>query len=85
MKKKKDSPIHITADDRERMNQVIQTLMKMKGVTVQIKHLSIGDYCADNRLIFERKSLRDFAASLIDGRLFSQMIRLATRGDRIRR
>jgi len=74
---KQDKPIHIIADDRERKSEVIQSLMMMKGITVQIKRLSIGDYWADNRLVFERKTLKDFAASLIDGRLFNQMIRLA--------
>ena len=74
---KNDKPIHIIADDRERKSGVIQSLMMMKGITVQIKRLSIGDYHADNRLVFERKTLKDFASSLIDGRLFNQMIRLA--------
>ena len=74
---KHEKPIHIIADDRERKSEVIQSLMMMKGITVQIKRLSTGDYCADNRLVFERKTLKDFAASLIDGRLFNQMIRLA--------
>ncbi len=74
---KNDKPIHIIADDREPKSKVIRSLMMMKGITVQIKRLSIGDYCADNRLVFERKTLKDFASSLIDGRLFKQMIRLA--------
>ena len=37
----------------------------------------MGDYQIDNRLIVERKSLKDFAISIIDGRLFKQMVRLA--------
>ena len=37
----------------------------------------MGDYQIDNRLIVERKTLKDFAISIIDGRLFKQMIRLA--------
>ena len=74
---KNDKPLHIIADDRERKSEVIQSLMMMKGITVQIKRLSIGDYRADNRLVFERKTLKDFASSLIDGRLFNQMLRLA--------
>jgi ERCC4-type nuclease len=74
---KNDKPIHIIADDRERKSEVIESLLLMKGITVQIKRLSIGDYSVHNRLVFERKTLKDFASSLIDGRLFNQMIRLA--------
>ena len=73
-----DTPIHIIADDRERKSDVIQSLMDMEDVTISINRLSIGDYCADNRLVFERKTLKDFALSIIDGRLFNQMIRLAS-------
>ena len=69
--------ISIIADDRERKSDVIASLMDMTGVTVLIRRLSIGDYQADNRLVFERKTLQDFAISIIDGRLFKQMIRIA--------
>jgi ERCC4-type nuclease len=69
--------ITIIADDRERKGEVIASLKDMKGITVLIQRLSIGDYQADNRLVFERKTLHDFAISIIDGRLFNQMLRLA--------
>ena len=39
--------------------------------------LELGDYLLDGRLLFERKTLSDLAASLKDGRLFEQGIRLA--------
>ena len=73
----KNDPVTVIADDRERKSKVISSLMDMKGVTVATKRLSIGDYQVDNRLLFERKTLHDFAISIIDGRLFKQMIRLA--------
>jgi ERCC4-type nuclease len=38
----------------------------------------VGDYLVDHRLVFERKTLNDFALSIIDGRLFSQAIRLVS-------
>jgi len=69
--------IHIIADDRESNSGVISKLSGMDYVTVNTKRLAIGDYIVDNRLIFERKTLKDFASSIIDGRLFDQMIRLA--------
>jgi DNA excision repair protein ERCC-4 len=68
---------NITVDDRERKSAVAKSLLEMQDVAVRFERLSIGDYQAENRLLFERKTLKDFAASIIDGRLFDQMIRLA--------
>ena len=72
-----DKTINITADDREHKSEVIKSLMGIDSVEVCIQRLSMGDYQVDNRLIVERKTLKDFAVSIIDGRLFKQMIRLA--------
>jgi len=72
-----DNPIHIIADDRECKSEVIASLSQIEGVDLNIRRLSMGDYQIDNRLIVERKTLKDFAVSIIDGRLFKQMIRLA--------
>jgi len=74
---KNNHTFHIIADDREQKSQVIKFLAGIENVNVEIRRLSIGDYQVDNRLIIERKTLRDFAVSIIDGRLFKQMIRLA--------
>lgn len=72
-----DFHITVIADDRERKSEVIQFLSKMKNVSVGVKRLSLGDYLVDNRLVFERKTLNDFARSIVDGRLFRQAIQLA--------
>jgi DNA excision repair protein ERCC-4 len=69
--------IQIIADDRESKSAVISKLQAMENVCVCIKRLAIGDYKVDNRLLFEKKTLKDLAVSIIDGRLFNQMIRLA--------
>ena len=69
--------IHIIADDRECKSEVIESLLQIEDVEVSIRRLSMGDYQIDTRLIVERKTLKDFAVSIIDGRLFKQMIRLA--------
>ncbi len=74
---KNNSSINIIADDREHKSKVIKSLMGIENVEVCIQRLSMGDYQVDNRLIVERKTLKDFAISIIDGRLFKQMIRLA--------
>lgn len=74
---KKSDQITVIADDRESKNQVIKFLSDMKNVSVAVKRLSVGDYIVDNQLVFERKTLNDFARSIVDGRLFNQAIRLA--------
>ena len=39
--------------------------------------LTVGDYLINDEVLIERKTLADFAASLVDGRLFPQAARLA--------
>jgi ERCC4-type nuclease len=70
--------IMIVADDRERNNSLLQYFSDVDNVSVEIKRLAVGDYIVDDRLIFERKTLNDFARSIVDGRLFRQAIRLAS-------
>jgi DNA excision repair protein ERCC-4 len=74
---KNNLPIHIIADDRECKSEVIESLSQIEEVEVSTRRLTMGDYQIDNRLIVERKTIKDFAVSIIDGRLFKQMIRLA--------
>jgi len=69
--------VHVVADDREQDSGVIESLLRIENVAVDIRRLSIGDYQIGNRVIAERKTLKDFAISIIDGRLFKQMVRLA--------
>ncbi len=69
--------LNILADDRESKSNVIESLLEIENVEVDIKRLSIGDYQIGNRVIVERKTLKDFAISIVDGRLFNQMVRLA--------
>jgi Fanconi anemia group M protein len=40
-------------------------------------HLDTGDYLIDDEVLVERKTIGDFVASLVDGRLFPQAARLA--------
>ena len=71
------SSIQIIADDRESQSPVIEALRSQNGAEVTVRRLALGDYLLDERLLFERKTLRDFAVSLKDGRLFEQGVRLA--------
>jgi DNA excision repair protein ERCC-4 len=70
--------IQVVVDDRERSSGVLTELEKLEGVTIKIEHLTVGDYCIDGAVLFERKTAADFAQSLIDGRLFGQAKRMAT-------
>ncbi len=66
----------IVADDRERESGVIAALQALPDVTVRIERLPVGDYRIDDRALIERKTVADFAQSLMDGRLFRQAQRL---------
>jgi ERCC4-type nuclease len=69
--------ISVIVDDRESKNQVMRFLSDMPDVSVVVQRLSVGDYFVDHQLVVERKTLTDFARSIVDGRLFRQVIRLA--------
>ena len=56
--------MHITADDREQKSAVIASLSKTEDIDLTICRLSMGDYRIDNRLLVERKTLKDFAVSI---------------------
>ncbi|MFV1993843.1 MAG: ERCC4 domain-containing protein, partial [Verrucomicrobiales bacterium] len=64
-------------DDRERASGIPALLSAMEGVKVCIDRLKTGDYLVADRVLVERKTLVDFAASIIDNRLFRQATRLA--------
>jgi DNA excision repair protein ERCC-4 len=69
--------IEIIVDDRERSEAIRQALDTIKCITVKIQRLAVGDFQVGGRFLFERKTLSDFAVSVIDGRLFKQMTQLA--------
>jgi DNA excision repair protein ERCC-4 len=54
----------------------VDLLREIPDVELSIDHLLVGDFIVSGQIIFERKRADDFAASLIDGRLFSQAARL---------
>jgi ERCC4-type nuclease len=53
-----DQHINIITDDRERTSEVIAFLGAIPGVSVRTERLASGDYLADRRILFERKTLR---------------------------
>lgn len=74
--------MHVIVDDREPREGVAECLRRMEDVTVAVERLCAGDYLVDRRVLFERKALRDFAVSLVDGRLFKQALGLKRSGFR---
>jgi len=70
--------VTIVADDREAAGGVIAALRGRADVSLSIARLPLGDYKVDSAILFERKTVRDFAASVEDGRLFNQVKRLAS-------
>ncbi|NLP12856.1 nuclease [bacterium] len=69
--------IPIIADDRERKSDLVDELNRLPQVRLTIQRLPVGDYLVAGRLVFERKTMHDLAASVKDGRLFTQARRLA--------
>jgi ERCC4-type nuclease len=78
-----NTPLRIIVDDRERADgKVLAALAARDDVTVEIARLEVGDYRVERRVVVERKTAADFAASLIDGRLFRQVAVLALAPER---
>ena len=65
----------ITADDRE-MNSAVVARLRSQGCDLRIDRLVTGDFMIGSRILVERKTVRDFVDSLVDGRLLEQASRL---------
>lgn len=75
--------LRIIVDDRERASgKVLAALAARDDVMIEIARLEVGDYRVERRVVVERKTATDFAASLIDGRLFRQVATLAVAQER---
>jgi DNA excision repair protein ERCC-4 len=68
--------VRIAVDDRERSSGVALALWQRPGINIAIRRLKLGDYQVDDTLLVERKTLADFALSVRDCRLFTQVGRL---------
>ena len=61
----------IIVDHRETASPVVKHLSQL-GATITFATLPVGDYVASADICVERKASPDFAASLVDGRLFQE-------------
>lgn len=72
----------IQVDHSEREAPLLELLRQSSTFDVRISRLTVGDYLINDEILIERKTIVDFAASLVDGRLFPQAARLARDGHR---
>jgi Fanconi anemia group M protein len=64
--------LRIIGDYREKASPVMKELVE-RGVQLELKQLSIGDYQVSDRVVIEYKQVPDFVDSMLDGRLLSQL------------
>jgi len=67
----------LQVDHSERHSGLLHALHQAGTFDVQMVRLATGDYLINNEVLIERKTIADFATSLVDGRLFPQVARLA--------
>jgi DNA excision repair protein ERCC-4 len=67
--------LEISADYREKPSGLPDLLLDA-GYKVDLVKLPYGDYIINREIFIERKTGRDFAISIIDGRLFKQAYRM---------
>jgi Fanconi anemia group M protein len=72
--------VRIIVDERE--SEIFDEEFKKRGALVERRVLLIGDFLCSERLVVERKTRDDFEASIIDGRLFSQLTNLVENYER---
>ncbi len=72
----KDERVNILIDNREN-NDLIKELFNNNEIIVEAKQLEVGDIVITQEIGIERKAKKDFINSLIDKRLFPQLINLA--------
>ncbi len=66
----------VYADTREQASSVVKELKEL-GAFINVKQLELGDYVLANDIAVERKTVEDFLESIIDGRLFQQLVKMS--------
>ena len=72
-----EESIEIVVDHREGRSQVVKELYRL-GAKIRGEQLSVADYIVSERIGVERKEIRDFLSSIMDGRLFQQASELSS-------
>lgn len=71
----KSDRIKIIIDSREGKSGIAKELSQL-DVEIDLQQITVGDYILSSRVGVERKDVADFSQSIIDGRLFPQLIAL---------
>jgi Fanconi anemia group M protein len=71
----------ITADDRETASKVVERLSTL-GAEITLRRLERGDYAIGDRILVERKTVRDFVDTLVDRDLLGQLKDIADAAQR---
>ncbi|HDS62970.1 MAG TPA: DEAD/DEAH box helicase [Methanofollis liminatans] len=71
----------ITVDDRETASRVAEVLSDL-GLHIALTRLEVGDYAVGDRIVVERKTVQDFADTLVDRDLLGQVRALAAAAPR---
>ncbi len=67
-----ENVIKIIVDTRELRSSITKALKEFE-VKIEVESLEVGDYILSNRVAVEAKTADDFAQSIIDRRLFTQL------------
>ena len=67
----------LVVDHSECHSGLLVAVRASRCFDVQMDRLATGDYLVNGEVLVERKTISDLAASLVDGRLFPQVARLA--------
>ena len=67
--------VKVVADTRETASSVVRELKDLRCI-LRIQKLIVGDYIVSDRVAIERKNSDDFVQSIIDGRIWDELISL---------
>ena len=67
--------VKVIVDTREMRTIVVKKLFEL-GAKIESKRLEVGDFVLSERVCVERKTVKDFLQSIMDGRLFEQVSNL---------
>ena len=67
--------VKIIVDSRERNDSIVRRLEDL-GASIEVATAPVGDYIISDRVGIERKTVTDLQSSIVNGRLFEQLVRL---------
>ncbi|MEM2978304.1 MAG: ERCC4 domain-containing protein [Candidatus Hadarchaeales archaeon] len=68
--------------DRQELGGELERELRKRGVEPEVSRLEVGDFVVSDRVVVERKSVRDFVRSIVDGRLMDQARRMREKFER---